>query len=226
MKVLLVEDEQRIAAAIKEGLMQDGYAVDVCHDGNDGLQSALNDNYDVIVLDVMLPGLNGYAICREIRAHKLTTPILMLTAKDQPEDIVVGLDGGADDYLAKPFSFDVLLARLRALLRRPGESLPEILQAGDLSMNLNTHEVYRGETEIKLSGKEYAILEYLLRNQGRVLSKQNIMSHVWDFDADILPNNIEVFITYLRQKIDKPFKGEPLLKTVRGFGYKIEATAL
>jgi DNA-binding response OmpR family regulator len=145
----------------------------------------------------------------------------MLTAKDQPRDVVRGLDSGADDYLAKPFSFEVLLARVRALLRRPQETAGEVLTARDLSLNPNTKEVLRGKTPISLSSKEYALLEYLLRNQNRVLSKNNIMSHVWDFDADILPNTVEVFIAYLRAKVDKPFKGPALIQTVRGFGYKI-----
>lgn len=223
MRILVVEDEHRIAQAIKEGLEQESYAVDVCYDGEEGYNTAANDDYDLILLDVMLPGLNGYAVCKKLREAGNHLPILMLTAKDQPRDIVQGLDTGADDYLAKPFSFEVLLARIRALLRRPTDSLGQTLEAGDLKLDPSSHEVTRAGKAINLSSKEYAILEYLLRNRGRVLSKNNIMTHVWDFDADILPNNVEVFINYLRSKVDKPFDGPKLIRTVRGFGYKIEA---
>ena len=223
MRILVVEDEHRIAQSVKEGLEQESYAVDVAYDGEDGYNSAREDEYDLILLDVMLPGMDGYQVCRQLRADGVHTPILMLTAKDQPRDIVNGLDTGADDYLAKPFSFEVLLARVRALLRRPHETAGEVLEAADLSLNPNTKEVIRNGKPISLSTKEYALLEYLLRNQNRVLSKNNIMSHVWDFDADILPNTVEVFIAYLRAKVDKPFKGPNLIQTVRGFGYKIGA---
>ncbi len=222
MKLLVVEDEHRVARAIKEGLEQEGYAVDLAFDGEDGLNAALADDYDLILLDVMLPGLNGVEVCTTIRKQGNQTPILMLTAKDQDRDIVLGLDKGADDYLAKPFSFEVLLARIRALLRRPHESLDSELVAGDLRLNLTTKIVTRLEKQIDLTSKEFAILEYMMRHKGKVLSKQNIMTHVWDFDSDILPNNLEVFITYLRAKVDKPFKAKPLIHTVRGFGYKIE----
>lgn len=223
MRILVVEDEHRIAQALKEGLEQESYAVDVCYDGEDAYNTASNDEYDLILLDVMLPGLDGYEVCGKLRADGNHTPILMLTAKDQSHDIVQGLDTGADDYLAKPFSFEVLLARVRALLRRPHEKLHEVLQVGDLSLNTNTHEVIRANKAIRLSTKEYALLEYMMRNEAKILSKNNIISHVWDFDADILPNNVEVFITYLRAKLDKPFDGPHLIHTIRGFGYKIEA---
>jgi DNA-binding response OmpR family regulator len=223
MRILLVEDEHRIAQAVKEGLEQESYAVDVCFDGEDGYNTAGADDYDLIILDVMMPGLDGFEVCRRLRKDGIHAPVLMLTAKDQTRDVVSGLDSGADDYLAKPFSFEILLARIRALLRRPHEVATEVLRAGDLSLDPASHQVARGGTLIGLSAKEYAILEYLLRNQGRVLSKHNIMTHVWDFDADILPNNVEVFITYLRAKVDKPFKQPNLIQTVRGFGYKIEA---
>lgn len=223
MRILVVEDEHRIAQSVKEGLEQESYAVDVAYDGEDGYNSAREEEYDLILLDVMLPSMDGYQVCRQLRADGIHTPILMLTAKDQPRDIVQGLDTGADDYLAKPFSFEVLLARVRALLRRPHESAGEILGVADLSLNPNTKEVVRSGKPVSLSSKEYALLEYLLRNQNRVLSKNNIMTHVWDFDADILPNTVEVFIAYLRAKVDKPFKGPNLIQTVRGFGYKIAA---
>lgn len=223
MKILVVEDEHKIANAIRDGLEQESYAVDVAFDGEEGLNCAQYDEYDLIVLDVMLPGIDGFTICQRLREQKNHTPILMLTAKDHPRDVVTGLDAGADDYLVKPFSFEVLLARIRALLRRPHDSLGDVLASHDLTLNTVSKEVTRGNTPIKLSAKEYALLEYLLRNKGKVLSKQNIIHHVWDFDADVLPNNVEVFITYLRGKIDRPFAGPNLITTIRGFGYKIEA---
>jgi two-component system, OmpR family, response regulator len=226
MKILVVEDEHRIAQAIKEGLEEEGYAVDVEYDGKSGYStaSAGSKDYDAILLDVMMPEMNGYEVAAKLRSEKNHTPILMLTAKDQAGDIVKGLDTGADDYLAKPFSFDVLLARIRALLRRPVCSLDGTLTVGDLSLDLTTKQVMRNGHEIYLTSKEYAILEYLMRNAGRVLSKDNIITHVWNFDADVLPNNVEVFIAFLRSKIDKPFDS-PLLHTVRGFGYKVSADA-
>ena len=221
MRVLIVEDEHKIARAVKEGLEQELFAVDVCYDGEEGLNTALNDEYDLIILDVMLPKLSGFDLCKLLRDASNHVPILMLTAKDQNRDIVQGLSIGADDYLAKPFSFEVLLARVRALLRRPHDALGEVLQCADLKLDTNSKAVSRAGAPINLSATEYALLEYLLRNEGRVLSKNNIMSHVWDFDADILPNNVEVFIAYLRAKVDKPFKRPHLIQTVRGFGYKI-----
>lgn len=226
MKILVVEDEHRIAQAIKEGLEEEGYAVDIEHDGEGGYNtaSAAPDEYDVILLDIMMPGLNGYEVAGKLRSEGNHTPILMLTAKDQEKDIIKGLDTGADDYLAKPFSFDVLLARIRALLRRPHHSIGEKLEVGDLTLDPALKTVNRAGKDIRLTSKEYAILEYLMRNSGRVLSKDNIIAHVWDFDADVLPNNVEVFITFLRSKIDKPFK-KPLLHTVRGFGYKVSIDA-
>ena len=222
MKILVVEDEHRIANAIKQGLEQETYAVDVEYDGEVAYSAACSEEYDLIILDVMLPGMDGIAICKALRAEGRHVPILMLTAKDQAHDVVLGLDTGADDYLAKPFSFEVLLARIRALLRRPHDSVGDVLTSGDLSMNTVSQVVTRAGAVIRLSAKEYAILEYLLRNKGRVLSKNNIMSHVWDFDADILPNNVEVFVAYLRSKVDRPFTSAPLISTVRGFGYRLE----
>ena len=222
VKILIVEDERRIAETVKEGLEQESYAVDVCYDGEDGYNTASADDYDIIILDVMMPGMNGYEVCERLRKDGNHTPILLLTAKDQSKDIVTGLDSGADDYLAKPFSFDVLLARIRSLLRRPQAVTGDVLEAHGLTMDTVHHEVKRDGQKIDLSQKEYAILEYLLRNKGRVVSKNNLMSHVWNFDADILPNTVEVFITYLRAKVDKPFDGPNLILTVRGFGYRIE----
>lgn len=222
MKLLVVEDEHRIAHAIKRGLEQESYAVDVEYDGADGYNAARTGDYDAIILDVMLPSMDGLRVCATLRADANHTPVLMLTARDQPKDIVTGLDAGADDYLAKPFAFEVLLARVRALLRRPHNSLGEVLQSNGLRLDTILQSVTRDGQAIQLSAKEYAILEYLLRNKGRVLSKRNIMDHVWDFDADILPNNVEVFIAYLRNKVDKPFNTKPLITTVRGFGYRLE----
>ena len=221
MRVLLIEDDVTIARLLKEGLEDESYAVDIARDGSEGYRTAAADDYDVIILDIMLPEMNGYEVCRSLRNDGSKTPILMLTARDAERDIVEGLDTGADDYLAKPFSFDVLLARIRALLRRPNEKLEEILQAGDLKLDPSLKKVTRASQEITLTAKEYGVLEYLMRNKGKVLSKEQIISHVWDFDADVLPNNVELFIMFLRRKIDKPFKSK-LIHTVSGFGYKLE----
>ena len=223
MKILVVDDEKRIAKSIKQGLEMDGYAVDIEHDGEDGYNAARADDYDLIILDVMMPIMNGFEVAKKLRADGNKTPILMLTAKDQNKDIVEGLDSGADDYLPKPFSFEVLGARVRALLRRPQDVLDNILTVRDLELDVANHTAERAGKDIKLSNKEFAILEYLLRNKNQILSKQNIMTHVWDFDSDILPNNVEVFINYLRNKIDKPFPGtDPIIQTVRGFGYIVK----
>ena len=223
MKILVVDDEKRIAKSIKQGLEMDGYAVDIEYDGEDGYNAARADDYDLIILDVMMPIMNGFEVAKKLRDDGNKTPILMLTAKDQNKDIVEGLDSGADDYLPKPFSFEVLGARVRALLRRPQDVLDNILTVRDLELDVANHTAERAGKDIKLSNKEFAILEYLLRNKNQILSKQNIMTHVWDFDADILPNNVEVFINYLRNKIDKPFPGtDPIIQTVRGFGYIVK----
>lgn len=221
MRILLVEDDVAIARSLKEGLEDEAYAVDVAHDGDGGYRTATADDYDVIILDVMLPEMNGYEVCRALRKDGNQTPILMLTARDAERDIVEGLDMGADDYLAKPFSFEVLLARLRALLRRPNEKLEEVLRVGDLTLDPSLKKVIRANQEISLTAKEYGVLEYLMRNADKVLSKEQIISHVWDFDADVLPNNVELFIMFLRRKIDKPFDSK-LIHTVPGFGYKLE----
>jgi DNA-binding response OmpR family regulator len=226
MRILVVEDEHKIAAAIKRGLEQESYAVDVVYDGDEGLSSALTDEYDVIILDRMLPGLlDGAEICKEVRANNIRTPILMLTAKDKISDRVEGLNAGADDYLIKPFAFEELLARIRALLRRPQDHVGNILELADLTLDTETYDVRRAGRSIQLSQREYALLEYLLRNQNRILSKSNIISHVWDYDADILPNTLEVYIGYLRTKVEKPFTSPELIHTVRGFGYKFSASA-
>ncbi len=224
MRILVVEDEHKIAGAIKRGLEQEHYAVDVAYDADEGLSSALTGDYDVLILDRMLPGnLDGLGICRQVRAEGMHVPVLMLTAKDQIADRVGGLDAGADDYLVKPFAFEELLARLRALLRRPQDAMGTVLTAGDLEMDTAGLTVRRAGKSIQLSSKEYALLEFMLRNQGRVLSKDEIIRHVWDYDADILPNTVEVFVGYLRAKIDRPFGRPNLIQTARGFGYKLEA---
>lgn len=221
MRILIVEDEHKIANSIKKGLEQESYAADVAYDGDEGLASAMAEDYDAIILDRMLPGMDGMEICRQLRQAKKHMPILMLTAKDQIRDRVEGLNAGADDYLIKPFSFEELLARIRALLRRPKETVGTVLQVVDLTLNPITFEVKRADKPIDLSQKEFALLEYLMRNQGQVLSKDNIISHVWDFESDILPNTVEVYIGYLRNKIDRKFKSGKLIHTLRGFGYKL-----
>lgn len=222
MKILIVEDDQKIANAIARGLKQENFIVEAVYDGDSGLASALGDEYDLIILDRMLPGTDGVTICQEIRQQSIKTPILFLTAKGQIRDKVAGLDAGADDYLVKPFSFEELLARVRALLRRPTELDNEILTVDHLRLNTKTFEVYRGNTPISLSRTEFRLLEFLMRHAGQIVSKDKITNHVWDFDADILPNTVEAYIGYLRRKIDSPFK-KKLIKTVRGFGYKIES---
>lgn len=220
MRILVIEDEQRIAQAIKIGLEQEKYAVDLEYDGEDGYHAAEAGDYDLVILDIMMPGLDGITVCKKLRDDKKQMPILILTARSQTKDIVKGLQAGADDYLAKPFEFEELIARVKALLRRPKKQLSNILVVGDLTLDTVYKTVARANKEIQLSSKEYALLEYLMRHQGRVLSKEILIEHVWDFDSDVLPNTVEVYMTYLRQKIDKPFN-KPLLHTIRGFGYKI-----
>ena len=222
MRILVVEDEHKIANSLKKGLEQESYAVDVTYTGTDGYDLAATEDYDLIVLDILLPGVSGIAICRKLREQNIHTPILMLTAKGQVEDKVEGLDAGADDYLTKPFAFEELLARVRALIRRPKNTIGTVLSAGNLTLNTTSFEVKRGDAPVSLSSKEYALLEYLLRHPGRILSKEQIIGHVWNYDADILPNTVEVYIGYLRNKIDKPFPDQPaLIQTLRGFGYRL-----
>lgn len=222
MRILVIEDEQRIANAISQGLKQENHAVDVAYTGTEGFDLASTEEYDVIILDLMLPGMDGLTICKQLRINDINTPILILTAKDQMTAKVKGLDSGADDYLTKPFAFEELLARIRAITRRPKNIINEVLTVADLQLNTNSFEVKRGNVNISLSNKEYALLEYLMRNANRTLTKDQIISHVWNYDADILPNTIEVYIRNLRNKIDVPFiKNKPLINTIRGFGYKI-----
>jgi len=222
MRILVVEDEHKIANSIKKGLEQESYAVDVAFTGVDGYDLAFSEDYDLIILDILLPEINGIEICKKLREKNIHVPILMLTAKGQISDKVEGLDSGADDYLTKPFAFEELLARVRALIRRPHNTVGAVLSIEDLSLNTVSFEVKRGDTPIQLSNKEFALLEYLLRHPGRILTKDQIISHVWNYDADVLPNTVEVYIGYLRNKIDKPFpKKDSLIHTVRGFGYKV-----
>ncbi|OGK20224.1 DNA-binding response regulator [Candidatus Roizmanbacteria bacterium RIFCSPHIGHO2_02_FULL_37_13b] len=222
MRILLVEDEHLIANSIKKGLEQDRYAVDVAYNGNDGFDLASVEDYDLMILDLMLPGMDGMTICKKLRKDNIHTPILILTAKGQTRDKVEGLESGADDYLTKPFSFEELLAWIRALIRRPKNSLNIVIKVHDLELNTKSFIVTREKKEIELSSKEYSLLEYLMRNAGKILTKEQIIAHVWNYDADILPNTIEVYIKNLRNKIDLPFKNKkPLINTIRGFGYKI-----
>lgn len=221
MRILVIEDEHKIANSIKKGLQQESYAVDVAYDGEDGYDLAFAEEYDVIILDLMLPKLSGMEICRQLRSEENHTPILILTAKGQTQDKVEGLNCGADDYLTKPFAFEELLARIRALCRRPKKSLETVLKVDDLELNTNTFEAKREGKTISLSSKEFSLLEYLMRHPKQIVTKDQIINHVWDYDADILPNTVEVYIRNLRQKIDVPFKKPNLIKTARGFGYKI-----
>ena len=222
MRILVVEDEHRIATSIKKGLELEKYAVDVAYTGNEGYDFATTEEYDAIVMDVMLPIMDGVTVCKQLRANNIHTPIIMLTARGQVHDKVTGLNAGADDYLTKPFAFEELIARIRALIRRPKKTATNALTLGPLTLNTTTFEVKRSGTAIQLSSKEFSLLEYLLRHSGTVLTKNQIISHVWDYDADILPNTVEVYIKNLRSKIDVPFTNEkPLIQTVRGFGYKL-----
>lgn len=225
MRILVVEDDKKIANALKKGLAQQSFAVDVCFDGTEGLAYATEHSYDVIVLDRMLPGVDGIKIIDTLHSREITTPILMLTAKDSVLDRTSGLNAGADDYLVKPFAFVELLARIRALARRPYQSKPNILKYSDLKLDCNTFEVFRANSSISLSKKEFSLLEYLMKNSEKILTKEMIIENVWDFEADILPNTVEVYIGYLRKKIDKPFhKKSRLIHTLRGFGYRLGGT--
>lgn len=222
MKILIVEDEHKIANSIKKGLEQERFTVDVAYDGTSGFDLAVSEEYDLIILDRLLPGIDGVVLCQKLREKKIHTPILFLTARGQVNDRVEGLNAGADDYLVKPFAFEELFARVNALLRRPKQTqVSSVLQIGDLTLNTQTFQVKRGNAEILLSQKEFMLLAYLLQHRGVVVTKDQIMNHVWDYDANILPNTIEAYIKNLRNKIDKPFSGTGFIHTVRGFGYRI-----
>ena len=220
VRLLVVEDETRLAAALQRGLQAEGFAVDVTHDGAAGLQLARDGAYDAIVLDVMLPRLSGYRVVQQLRKEDNWVPVLMLSAKDGEYDQADGLDVGADDYLTKPFSYVVLVARLRALLRRGAPERPTVLTAGDLQLDPATHRVTRAGKEVNLTAREFALLEYLLRRVDEVVPKTEILEHVWDVYYDGDPNVVEVYVGYLRRKIDVPF-GRRALVTVRGAGYRL-----
>jgi two-component system, OmpR family, response regulator len=223
MRVLIVEDEHKIARALKKALEQETYAVDVAYDGDEGYAMATTEPYDIAIIDRMIPGqYDGIGIVKAMRDAKVHTPVIFLSALGSVAERTAGLDAGADDYLVKPFALEELLARVRALLRRPTEQQSTVLKAADLRLDTVKYSVERAGKPIQLTSKEFALLEYMLRNPGRPLSKDVIISHVWDYDADILPNTVEVYIKYLRNKIDAPFKSN-LIQTVRGFGYKLEA---
>jgi DNA-binding response OmpR family regulator len=216
MKILVVEDDHKIATSIKKGFEQESWVCDVAFDGENGYDLAISESYDVIILDLMLPKKDGITIASDLRKENIHTPILMLTAKGEIDDKVLGLNSGADDYLVKPFAFEELVARVQALSRRPNEIKNEELIVNNLKLNIKNQIVKHNDKIIELSRKEYQLLEYLMKNQDRTISKDEIISHVWDYESNILPNTVEVFIKYLRNKI-----GKDIIKTVRGFGYKL-----
>lgn len=225
MRILIVEDEHKIAGAIKRGLEQQSYAVDVAYDGDDGLAMATTEPYDLIILDRMLPGkVDGIGILRQLRELQNHVPVLLLTAKDRVLDRAEGLNAGADDYLVKPFAFVELIARVRALLRRSPQAVSTILEYEKLKLDPQSMTVERDGKPIQLTAKEFALLEYFMHNHDRIVTKDSLMQHVWNYDADILPNTVEVYIGYLRNKIDKPFKNPCLIHTRRGFGYYFGTT--
>jgi two-component system, OmpR family, response regulator len=222
MRVLVVEDERTLADGLRRGLEAEGFATDVAHDGTDGLHMALEHAYDAIVLDLMLPGRNGFQVCSELREAGVWTPIVVLTAKDGEYDEAEALDTGADDYVTKPFSYVALVARLRALIRRGAGERPPVLEAGDLRFDPGPRRAWRAETEVRLTAREASLLEFLLRRAGEVVSKTEILDHVWDdrFDGDL--NIVEVYVRHLRNKLDRPF-GRAAIETVRGSGYRLAA---
>jgi two-component system OmpR family response regulator len=220
MRVLVVEDEVRMASLIKRGLEEDGYAVDIAGTGIDAIWQAGEFAYDAVILDVMLPGADGFEVCRQLREQGRWSPILMLTARDAVSDRIHGLDAGADDYLTKPFSFGELAARVRALVRRGGAARPTVLRVGDLSLDPASRRAWRGDHELVLSTKEFALLELFLRHPGEVLSRTTILEHVWDFAYDGVSNIIDQYVSYLRRKVDRPY-GVEQIETVRGAGYRL-----
>jgi two-component system, OmpR family, response regulator len=222
VRVLVVEDEKRLAAGLKKGLEAEGFATDIALNGTDGLWMARENPYDAIVLDIMLPGMNGYQVCATLREDEVWTPILMLTAKDGEFDEAEALNTGADDYVTKPFSFVVLVARLRSLIRRGAGERPAVLEAGDLGFDPGSRQAWRGEIKVDLTAREMALLEFLLRRKGEVVSKGAILDHVWDYDFEGDSNIVEVYVGHLRNKLDRPF-GRGALETVRGVGYRLAA---
>jgi two-component system, OmpR family, response regulator len=220
MRVLIVEDEKRLAVGLKKGLEAEGFAADVALNGDDGLWMARENPYDAIVLDLMLPGKNGYQVCSTLREAGVWTPILVLTAMDDELDEAEALELGADDFLTKPFSYLVLVARLRALIRRGTPERPAVLMAGDLKLDPGSRRVWRGDSEVELTARELSLLEFLLRRKGEVVSKREILEHVWDYDFEGDPNIVEVYIRHLRNKLDRPF-GRSSIETARGAGYRL-----
>jgi two-component system OmpR family response regulator len=220
MRVLIVEDDVKMASLIRRGMREEGLAADVAVKGEDALWMAQANEYDAVVLDVMLPGIDGFETCRRLREENVWTPVLMLTARDAVEDRVAGLDGGADDYLTKPFSFAELLARLRALGRRGPVARPTVLEVGDLRLDPAARRVWRGDDEISLSAKEFALLETFMRRPGDVLTRYRLLEHAWDYEYENRSNVVDVYVRYLRQKIDEPF-GTDSIETVRGAGYRL-----
>jgi len=221
MRILIVEDEKKVASFVKRGLEEEQYAVDVAYDGEEGLYMASNNPYDLLILDIMLPKKDGLTVVKELRAKDITTPILCLTAKDKVEDVVSGLDSGSDDYLAKPFAFAELVARVRALLRRPSQDRGAEIAFADLRLDPVAHKVWRGDREIVLTAKEYALLEYFIRNPNKILTRTMIAEHVWDYNFDSFTNIIDVYVNYLRKKVDKDYD-KKLIHTVRGVGYVLK----
>ena len=224
MRILIVEDEVKIARAIRRGLEREGYVTEVAAAGQEAIFLATEQDYDAIVLDVMIPAPDGFAVCRQLRARNRWAPVLMLTARDSVEDRIRGLDAGADDYLVKPFSFGELLARLRALLRRAPAERPAILQAAGVALDPSAHVVTRAGRPVDLSAREFALLEFLMRHAGQVLTRTAMLEHVWDYHYNADSNVVDVYIGYLRRKLEEPF-GAPLIRTVRGVGYILDATA-
>jgi two-component system, OmpR family, response regulator len=220
MRVLIVEDEVKMAGLLRRGLREEGLAADIARTGDDALWMARATEYDAIVLDVMLPGTDGFEVCRFLREADVWSPVLMLTARDGVDDRVAGLDAGADDYLTKPFSFAELLARLRALARRPPLERPTVLEVGDLRLDPATRQVWRGDVEVHLSAKEFAVLETFMRRPGQVLSRYQLLEHCWDYGYENRSNVVDVYVRYLRDKVDRPF-GRDSLETVRGVGYRL-----
>jgi two-component system, OmpR family, response regulator len=222
MRLLLVEDDTKLVRALQRGLQREGYAVDLAETGDDGLSAASEHDYDAVVLDVMLPGLDGFAVCEALRRRERWMPVLMLTARDQVGDRIRGLDAGADDYLVKPFDFGELLARLRALIRRGPSERPAVLEVGDLRVDPATHSVTRAGREVELTAREFAVLHFLAAHADEVVSRAQLLAHVWDESYDASTNVVDVYVSYLRQKLERPF-GRPLIRTVRGVGFRLDS---
>lgn len=221
MRILLVEDDKKIAGFLARGLREENYAVDIFHNGEDGAYWAVANEYDVIILDIMLPLKNGFEVCKEIRNSNIVTPIIMLTAKDTTEDKVKGLNSGADDYLTKPFAFKELLARIQALLRRNIQYKTQLLKVADLELDINSRRVFRAGKEIILTGREFALLEYLMRNKNKILTETKIIEHVWDMNSELFTNVVNVYIHHLRKKIDSGFD-KKLIHTIRSRGFMLK----